>query len=388
MAEPEGREPPVRVGLVVGAGTVALGGGAPLVVTDEQGARIAEIPAGETWRAVPAGRGVVVASASGWTSTAAGTISVAPIDPGSWVRANRREYRGVVTVTADRTGLTAINRVGIEAYLAGVVGAEMGRRDPREEEALRAQAIVSRTYALRNMGRWRAQGFDFYATVADQVYLGVGNENPPARDAVAATRGQVLTWGGAPIDAFFFSTCGGRTAEGTEVFRNASRPYLRSVSDASPSGAAFCAPSPRFAWREEWTGDALRGVQRRNLPSAARIPEERVTRVRDVRVADRTPSGRVALLAVSLADGEVTVEGPQIRQVLRNDGGDILRSTLFSLRAETSGGRVTRLVAEGNGNGHAVGFCQWGAVGRARAGQAHEEMLAAYYPGTTLERYY
>jgi stage II sporulation protein D len=382
--------PPVAIGLVVGSSAVALGGGAALVVTDGNGARIAEIPAGETWRALPSGRGVTVSSATGWTSAPAGTISVAPIEAGAgaWVRAQRRDYRGTVSVTTDRTGLTAINRLGLEEYLSGVVGAEMGRRDPREAEALRAQAIVSRSYALRNMGRWRVQGFDFYATVADQVYLGVANENPLARAAVAATRGRVLTYGGAPIDAFFFSTCGGRTAEGTEVFRNASRPYLRSVSDASPAGTAWCAPSPRFSWREEWTGEALRGVMRRNLPAAARVSEARVTGIRDVRVTGRTESGRVALLAVSLPDGDVTVDGPQVRQVLRNGAGDILKSTLFSLRAETSGGRVTRLVAEGNGNGHAVGFCQWGAVGRARAGQAHEDMLAAYYPGATLERYY
>jgi len=387
-ADPALADPPVRVGLVVGAGSVTLGGGSALLVIDADGAPLAEIPAGEGWRAVRSGRGVAVASPAGWTSPSAARIQLRPADAGSFTRVGTRDYRGVVTIESDRTGLTAINRLGLEEYLAGVVGAEMGRREPREAEALRAQAIVSRTYALRNMGRWRAQGFDFYATVADQVYLGVGNENALGRDAVAATRGRVLTWGGAPIDAFFFSTCGGRTAEGTEVFRNASRPYLRSVSDTDRSGTAYCAPSPRFAWREEWTGEALRDIMRRNLPAAAHIDESRVTRVRDVRITARSGSGRVALLAVSLPDGDVSVEGPQVRQVLRNAAGDILRSNAFTLRAETGGGRVTRLVAEGNGNGHGVGFCQWGAVGRARAGQGHEDMLAAYYPGATLERYY
>ena len=387
-AEASTTEPQVRIGLVVGAASVPVGGGAALRVTDAEGGPLAEIPTGESWRVVRSAGGVAVASPSGWTSTPAPGLTLRPAEDGSFTRVAGREYRGTVTVAADRTGLTAINRLGIEEYLAGVVGAEMGRRDPREAEALRAQAIVSRTYALRNMGRWRAEGFDFYATVADQVYVGVGNENALGRDAVAATRGRVLTYGGAPIDAFFFSTCGGRTAEGTEVFRNASRPYLRSVADTDPAGVAYCSPSPRFAWREEWTGEALRGVMRRNLPAAARIDESRVTRVRDVRVARRSASGRVALLAVSLPDGEVAVEGPQVRQVLRNAAGDILRSNAFSLRAETDGGRVTHLVAEGNGNGHGVGFCQWGAVGRARAGQAHDEMLAAYYPGATLERYY
>ncbi|MGE5231702.1 MAG: stage II sporulation protein SpoIID, partial [Deltaproteobacteria bacterium] len=80
--------------------------------------------------------------------------------------------------------------------------------------------------------------------------------------------------------------------------------------------------------------------------------------------------------------------GPQVRQVLRSTSGDILRSTAFDLTLSRAGPRVTRLVAEGRGNGHGVGFCQWGAVGRARAGQDYRQILGAYFPGTDLERLY
>ena len=82
------------------------------------------------------------------------------------------------------------------------------------------------------------------------------------------------------------------------------------------------------------------------------------------------------------------MDGPNVRQVLRSTSGDILRSNAFTLTVTRGGSRVTRLVADGADAGHGVGFCQWGAVGRARTGQKHEQILAAYYPGTVLERLY
>ena len=112
-------------------------------------------------------------------------------------------------------------------------------------------------------------------------------------------------------------------------------------------------------------------------------------RLADIRVTRRTGSGRVDQLVVSAGGSEVRVDGQSnIRQVLRTPGGDLLRSTAFTLVVSGAGNSVSHLVAEGSGAGHGVGLCQWGAVGRARAGQGHEEILAAYYPGTRLERRY
>jgi len=380
--------PAVQIGLLVGTASVALGGDIQLTVTQPDGARVLDIPAGEVWRATPVPGGIALTTGAG---VGAGTLQearVVPADSSAPVRVNGRQYRGTLALLRDRTGLTVVNQVALEAYLLGVISGEMGRRDPTEREALRAQAIVSRTYAVRNLGRWRSDGFDLQPTVADQVYGGIGAETPEARDAVEATKGQILTWGGQPIDAFFFSTCGGRTAEGTEVFRGADRPYLRSVPDLDRNGLAYCSISPRFRWREEWTGDALRTILRKSLPAAVGVPASRVDGIRDVRVVARTASGRVGQLAIALDDGEVQVDGPQVRQVLRTGTGDILRSNAFTLNGSYAGRRISRLVAEGGGNGHGVGFCQWGAVGRARAGQDYGQILGAYYPGTELQRLY
>jgi stage II sporulation protein D len=264
----------------------------------------------------------------------------------------------------------------------------MGRRSSTDEAALQAQAVVSRTYALRNLGRWRAQGFDVSGTVADQVYGGVAIETPEARAAVADTRGQVLTYNGALIEAFFHSTCGGRTADGAEVFRGAAQPYLRSVLDQADNGFVYCSISPRYRWHEEWTSEALLATLQRNLPPVAGIRSEQVVRVTDVRVVERSASGRVDQLAIGLGGPVVRINGAAIRQVLRPPSGELLRSTAFNLIATADEGGVTHLSVDGMGSGHGVGFCQWGAVGRARAGQGFEQILMAYFPGTRLERRY
>ena len=379
--------PEVRVGLAVNVTSVAIGGGGPVRITGSDG-NVTAVPSGVVWRAVRAGDAVALVGDGGERISPAQSLVVAPAADGQLVRIGAREYRGVVSVVPGRRGLTAINRLDMEAYLVAVVGSEMGRRTLDEAEALKAQAIVSRTYALRTRGRWRADGFDYYATVADQVYLGAGAEHGLAREAVEATAGMVVSHGGAPIDAFFFSTCGGRTERGTEVFRAASGGYLRSVADVAPDGHAWCEISPRYRWREEWDVELLRTTLRRFLPGETGIASGRVTRIRDVRIAERTESGRVRRLAVTLPDGEVSVPSPSVREVLRPASGEILRSTAFSLRATSANGEVTHLSVEGSGAGHGVGFCQWGAIGRARAGRRYPEIIAAYYPGTNLERFY
>jgi stage II sporulation protein D len=385
---PASAEPMLRIGLAVGAATAMLGGGAALTVTDGTGARVAEVGPAETWQVGAMGQTLRLVAPSGSSVGASGALAVAAQESGQPVRVNGREYRGDVELVPDRTGVTLVNRVGLESYVLGVVSAEMGRRAPEDLEALRAQSVVSRTYALRNRGRWRAQGFDLYATVADQVYGGVGAETVEAREAVSGTRGMVLTYGGQPIDAFFYSTCGGTTAEGTEVFRAADRPYLRSLADVGPDGTAYCSISPRFRWREEWTGDGLQATLRRTLPAAAGVQTSAIGEVRDVWIARRTASGRVGELVVALGGTDARVSGPAVRQVLRPASGEPLRSSAFTLTTTGAGRRVTRLVADGSGAGHGVGFCQWGAVGRSRAGQDYRQIVEAYFPGAQLERLY
>jgi len=307
--------------------------------------------------------------------------------------ANARRYRGRIHVVAGRGGagggLMLINRLGIESYIAGVVGPEIGGRRPDELAAVLAQAVVSRTFALGNRGRYESLGFDAYADTRDQVYNGVAGETPQVWDAVRRTAGQVLRYRGEIIDAFFHSTCGFKTAGVEEAFSTArTRPYLRSVSDEYAKGRYYCDISPRFRWREEWDAQKLRAIFTRTLPAVMPIGGDGLQPITDVEVTQKTRSGRVAELRIVFEHGDVRIPGGTVRSVLRPEVDRTLSSTAFELTVTKDGGRLTRLVAAGAGSGHAVGMCQWGAVGRARAGQDHRRILSTYFPGTTLDRIY
>ena len=380
-----GTEPKLRIGLAVGSTRFAVGGGEELRVSAPDGALLARLPAGASADATPGAGAVALAGSRGVRAQA--PVMVVSSAAGT-VRLNGREYRGHAVLRRDANGVTVVNVVGTEDYLLGVVGAELGTREERDMEALRAQAIVARTYTMKNLGRRNADGFDLYAGVADQVYGGIASEAGTVQRAVQSTRGEIVTWQGAPIDAFFFSTCGGRTADGTEVFRAASRPYLRSIEDAPRGGPAWCSASPRFRWQERWSGQALADALRRTLPRATAVHADEVEPVRDLRVAATGPSGRVSDLAIRLRDQEVHLDGVQSRQVLRPAGAEPLRSAAFALAVEHRGGRVSGVVIDGRGWGHGVGFCQWGAIGRGRAGARAEEIVTAYFPGTSIARRY
>ena len=156
---PRSSEPEIRIGLGVGLATVTLGGGSALAVIGAGGVPRAEVPSGASVTATSADGGLRFSGALSWSPAPGESLSFSPVDPGGFITLGSRNYRGAVMLFAGRDGITAVNRLGLESYLAGVVSAEMGRRDSLEEQAVMAQAVVSRTYALRNRGRWKARAF-------------------------------------------------------------------------------------------------------------------------------------------------------------------------------------------------------------------------------------
>lgn len=383
----ETAEPLVRVGLVLNGSTVTVGGGEPLLVSGREASGLTAIPQGIEAAVVTDAAGVEARFGSTATPPVA-ELTVRPAADAGLVRLNGRDYRGSLVLSPAPTGLLAVNLVSLEEYVAGVVSAEMGRRPADDLQALYAQAVVSRSLAVRALGRYRVRGYDLLGTVADQAYGGVGSETALGWEAVRATRGQVLTYDGAVIETFFHSTCAGRTEAVEAAFSGGPEPYLRSVSDRDPSGRPYCALSPRFRWREEWTGEALARSLAANATGVG-LDRRSVVVPSDLEVVSRTPSGRVAELALVAGGRSVPIVGQNaIRQALRLPDGSILRSAQFTLQVTRAGGRIVRVVAEGGGNGHGVGMCQWGAVGRARAGFSYVEILNAYFPGTEIRRLY
>jgi stage II sporulation protein D len=315
-------------------------------------------------------------------------LSLVSLTPERFVVVNGRPYRGIAEAYVRNGVLYIVNRVSVDAYLQGVVSSEMGRRAPNEVAALEAQAVVSRTYALANRGRYSAQGFDLAADVTDQAYGGVNAETEQGNSAVRLTRGVLLTWNDKPIRVFFHSTCGYATAAPEEAFRQiGSEPYLRSVSDKRPRGGYYCDISPRFRWTVEWDADSLARILRRTAAAQWGSGRAPIDHIRDIRVTRTGPSGRVTELRVSGDDADLTITAPDVRAMLRTPAGDVLGSSAFQLRTRTENGRLI-ITAAGAGWGHGVGLCQWGSVGRAREGQTYRTIVSAYFPGSELQKWY
>jgi stage II sporulation protein D len=246
--------------------------------------------------------------------------------------------------------------------------------------------VAARTYAYKHLNDVRA--FDMYSTVQDQVYGGVDAEKPQSDTAIMTTADVVVLYAGQPITTPYHSTCGGSTAAVSEVwYEQSDQPYLRPVSDRIPgSDHYYCDPSPRFNWTQNFDGAGLRAVMEKYLAVYTKAPKAGVGRITDIREQGRTPSGRMAALLVQTDSGTFTLRGNDIRFVLRDPKGAILNSTFFSFTRETSAGEVSALSVSGRGYGHGIGMCQWGAIGRARAGQNYRTILETYYPGTTVGR--
>lgn len=384
-------EPVVRVGVAVDAPRVEISASSPyeLVVPGTE-TRISA-GAGEVWTftADEAGR-VLGRSAAGRTL---GPVSaMVRIDPseGGRVLIDGRPFRGGALVRSAGPGrLTAVNLVALESYLLGVVPRELGPRPPSEIEAVKAQAVAARTYAIATLGSRERYGFDVFATIEDQVYGGEEAEDSVASRAVRETRGEVVTYRGTPILAYYHSTCGGRTAAVEEVWPRPPQPYLKSVSDEiGRSGRYYCDFSNRFRWSVTWSGAELVTVLARTLVGVAGAPPESVRRITNVSVTGRTPSNRVEAVRVVVDGGEYVIRGDSTRWLLAPPSGGILNSSRFELRQDRSGGEVVRLVVEGGGWGHGVGMCQVGAIGRARAGHDYRRILRAYYRDTEVTRLY
>ena len=314
-----------------------------------------------------------------------GSLVLRPASTQQPLRWNGRRYRGELLVQRHHAGIAVINRVELEDYLRGVVPLEIGNRGLAEPAAAQAQAIAARSYAYIRIRARAAERFQMVGTVRDQVYGGVEAETALGDSAIFATRGVVLTYGGRVVDAPYHSTCGGSTAAVSEVWhRQQDVPHLQPVSDRMPGSSRgyWCDQSASFRWTRTLTQRDLDAAVARYLRQYARSAPANPGSVRAVRAGSRTRSGRLAAVTIATDRGRYTVRGNDMRFVFRAANGRILNSTFVSVSMPARGG----VTFHGNGNGHGIGMCQWGAIGRARAGHTTEQILAAYYPGTTLAR--
>jgi stage II sporulation protein D len=384
----------VRVALATAAQGAILDASGAWRLYDARNAVLVRARAGDAWTVERRGRQVRATSPGGGsTPWIEGPLTVRAERDDAFVLFAQRRYRGAIRVVPTDSTLVVVNVLAVEPYLRGVVPLEIGGpRAPNEQAAVEAQAIAARSYTFVRLAAVegsasRNAAYDMLAGVSDQVYGGADAERPFSDQAVAATAGQVITYGGRVVSAPYHSACGGETASPDEVWRAGPEPYLRRVSDRIPGTADryYCDIAPRFAWTRAFTSEELDAAVRSNLRNYATVPSGGPGHVRSVAVDQRTPSGRVARLAIATDRGTFVLRGNDIRYVLRLGGGEILNSTYFTIESETRrDGGLSRLVVRGNGYGHGIGMCQWGAIGRSRAGQSARSILATYYPGTTI----
>jgi len=334
-----------------------------------------------------------------------------PASAGGRVQQGSLSYRGEFLVVGSPVGqgLTLVNAVDLESYLKGVVPWEIGRYPEDKLAAMQAQAVAARTYTISHLNARRRRGFDLFASVMDQVYKGAKDEDKVCNLAIETTVGEVLRHQGREIEAYYSGCCGGVSSELHEVWARTELPYLASAPDVpAPGSTDFCAGSKYSHWRTTWTVSELEAILAETLPAylgwvaaspprgvwAGRLFEPATPqsdsavpgRLKNLQILDTTTSGRVAELAVTTEAGVYYVRGDRTRWVLRPADGHpfILRSALFALELERDGAELTGVAVRGRGYGHGIGLCQSGALGRAAAGQNYREILAHYYPQTTL----
>jgi stage II sporulation protein D (peptidoglycan lytic transglycosylase) len=276
------------------------------------------------------------------------------------LRINGREYPAPIDVLRNGDGLALVNELPLEEYLPGVLRAETGEKFPKE--ALRAQAIVARTYAAYQRQISATKPYHIVASTAHQQYLGRVATTSPVWDAVRETAGQVLLWEGDLFPAFYHTESGGYTEDPRTVFAARNMPALK------PVVCPFSSGSPHYFWNLD--------VRLADLGDALRRGGIDVGQVRRVAVAERTPSLRAALVSVTGTRGTAQVRGNDFRRML---GYDSFKSTLFAIAID---GDLARFA--GRGYGHGVGMCQWGAKGMAERGHTARQILEFYYPGTTF----
>ncbi len=270
---------------------------------------------------------------------------------GIWVGDKR--YAGKIKVTFSDDLIFAVNVIGIEDYLTSVVGAEMPYKWPLE--ALKAQAIASRTYALMKKGN---ASYDIDSTKMDQVYNGLESRTNKTRKAVNKTRSIVIVYENKLINALFHSSSGGMTENSEDVWDNAF-PYLISVKD-------FDKDNPQLNWKKLYSEKDLINL----------FPE--IGGIQKMEILSISNTGRIKKIKVYGKYGSKVMKGKELRHQLD------LKSTLFRFKFIKRNNKEI-LMIKGMGSGHGVGMSQWGAKFMARKGYKANEILEHYYSGVEVK---
>ncbi len=334
----------LRIAILKGTNLVKVGSSTPAIVKDGSGRKIGELTPMDGISATANGKGVALKQLK------SSQLTIEPTENGVvWI--NDRWYRGRTRLIRQESGVTALNLVDLEEYLYSVVGAESIPSWPLE--ALKAQAVAARTYALYKIAKSANRYYDLDTTTKTQVYKGLNSEALSTHEAVNSTVGEVITYNGQIILSVFHSSSGGHT-ENVEDIWSSPLPYLRGVVDYDQF-------APVFQWTKTFTANQLSQAIGGIGTIRSFIPER------------TTPHGRIVTMKVVGTGGSKRVNGTQLREALD------LRSTLFSV-ANVNG----IFQVNGRGYGHGIGLSQWGTYSLAEQGISYDQILTHYYQNSSL----
>lgn len=277
------------------------------------------------------------------------------------VYVNQAGFRGVVDIYQNADGLLyAVNRLDIEKYLYGVLHHEVAPWWPME--ALKAQAVAARTYALYQASVSKALLYDVKSTTSSQVYGGSTTERYRTKKAVDLTKGQTLTYQAKIFPAYFHATCAGMTAGADELWKINLGPIAGGVQ------CNYCRISPHYYWHAR--------IPLSDIEEKLNQSGRPVGQILKLEVISQTPSGRAGSLRITGTVGEAVIAAKDFRIWV---GGDKMRSTFFTVVI-----RDDAAIFNGKGWGHGVGLCQWGSLGQSLLGKSYKEILNFYYPGAEI----
>lgn len=319
----------------------------------------------------------------------------------STIAVNDKAYRGDIHLRAQIDGIVVINELLLEDYLLGVVPKEMPVDWPME--ALKAQTVAARTFALYNLHKHEAEGFDLCATTHCQVYGGADEEQQRSSAAVLATRGQVMLFDGKPIYAPFHTDSGGFTENSEDVW-GTYLPYLRAVKDEDTE-------APAHQWTVNFTPAQLQtklqaaGYAIGTLQSIELSPLQTAGK----NYGDRSAAGRVKNMRFIGSASSVSLTGTKVRSILglksnyfdirgllrKNNsllipGNAYAKTEHYTNKADSQNSKkntIADIVFEGHGWGHGLGFSQWGAKEMAQHSDC-AGILTHYYTNIEIKKIY
>jgi stage II sporulation protein D len=272
-----------------------------------------------------------------------------------------KPYKGYLILRKSGSKINVINVLNIEDYIKGVLAKEVGAN--WEIEALKAQAVISRTYTIANLHKHSDQEFDMCSTTHCQVYGGFESEAYSTNQAIKETQGEVLVYNGKFAQTVFHANCGGHTDDPKHIWHWKNTPsYLKGVK------CGYCCNSPNTKWEQEIDKEFI----------SKKLANNKIGQIKNIKIKGRTSSGSAKELEIMHSKGKVRLNAYQFRITV--DAWRIKSHTFDYIK--TKGNKI---YFKGKGWGHKVGLCQCGAKGMAERGKTYKNILLHFYPGTTIE---